>query len=288
MIEPGTLEQRLLTYGPFPASRRRLVIVSTGNDWEDHGPAMSPASDSLFAHAFCTGAALRTGIRYLGHAPFTSCGSGDCGRHWCPIYLPEPEYFEKTSEYFKVILAACDPRPEAVVIHVPNHGEREMAARIDEFGGRLGVKAKLIGDIVSVEDITPEDYADSPIKELVHEGVSKNLFEHCGLFDYCVAGALGHLDKPRLDALRQEMEADLEATLRKHPVVAHLAGWVRYGGPEIDGLRRVLGVPIAGPYPKVDPKWQNSCIITGRAIVRRTIDRMVTEVLTFVEKLFGE
>lgn len=48
----GNLETRLSSYGPFPASRRRIVLFSTGCDWEDHGPAMAPGSDTHFAQAF--------------------------------------------------------------------------------------------------------------------------------------------------------------------------------------------------------------------------------------------
>ena len=64
------------SYGPFPVRRRKIVLFSTGNDWEDHGPAMAPASDTHFAQAFCAGAAVRTGIRYLAPAPYTSGGAG--------------------------------------------------------------------------------------------------------------------------------------------------------------------------------------------------------------------
>lgn len=278
---------RLDSYGPFPSTRRRMVILSTGNDWEDHGPAMSPSSDTLFAHAFCSGAALRTGIRYLAHAPFTSDGAGDCAKHWCPVYLPEPEYFERTTEYFRAILDATSPRPEAVLIHVPCHGEPIMAAKLDEFAERLGVRARLIGDVVGVEGLSDQDYADSPLYDLVREGVGANFFQHCGLFDYCVADALGHLDKARLDALRREMERDLPGALKKYPSVANLAGYVRYGGPEFDGLREALGIPPGGPYPPVEPKWQDSCVITGRAIVRRTINLMAEVVLDFERELYG-
>ena len=101
------------------------------------------------------------------------------------------------------------------------------------------------------------------------------------------AEAVGHLDRPKLEALRTEMERDLEGTLKKHPGVADLAGYIRFGGPEFDELRQVLGVQPGGPHPPVDPKWQNSCPITGRAIVRHTIDLMSEVVLDFERELFG-
>ena len=280
---------RLDSHGPFPAARRRIVLFSTGNDWEDHGPAMAPASDTYFAQTFCAGAAVKTGIRYLAHAPYTSDAAGECARQWCPIWLPEPEYFEKTAEFCKAVLDRQSPRPEAVLIHVPCHGEPEMARRIDEFAERLQVRAaRLIGDIVSQKRLAPEDFAESPLGDLVREGIDGDHFQHCGFFDYSIAEALGHLDKPRLDAMRGEMEDDLEGTLKKYPVIHNLAGYVRYGGREFDGLRNALDVPLAGPFPEVDPKWQDSCITTGRTIVRHTIDHMVEIILDFESEWFDE
>ena len=281
------LDARIDGYGPFPVTRRKIVLFSTGNDWEDHGPAMAAASDTYFAQTFCAGAAVRTGVRYLAHAPFTSDGAGDCARAWCPVYLPEPEYFERTTEFCKAVLDRTDPRPEAVVIFVPNHGEPEMARRIEEFGSRLEVKARLVGDIVTHKRLTVEDYEDSPLRSLVEEGIEGDHFQHCGFFDYSVAWALGHLDKPRLDALREEMERDLEAALKRYPTIHNLAGYVRYGGSEFAGLREVLGVPEGEPYPKVEPKWQDACLITGKGIVEDTIDILTEEILDFEREVFG-
>jgi hypothetical protein len=286
----GNLEERLNKYGPFPPTRRKIVIFSTGNDHEDHGPALATSSDTLFSQAFCTEVALKTGIRYLAHAPFTSDGSGDCAKAWCPIYLPEPEYFEKTTEFIKMVLDATVPRPEGVIMLVPSHGERIMSERFDEFTRRLGVRgSRFIGDIVGegFDRLKREEYKDSPLKELIDEGIEKNQFLHCGFFDYCIAEALGHLDREKLDALRHEMEVDVEAAIKKHPAVAHLAGFVYYGGKEYDGLRRALELDAKNPELPIYPKFQNSCPIVGRAIVNHTGEAMTELVVDLEPELFG-
>ncbi|MHC4394025.1 MAG: hypothetical protein ACYS1A_00065 [Planctomycetota bacterium] len=285
------LERRINTYGPFPLTRQRIVIFSTGNDYEDHGPALAPASDTHFAQAFCTGAALRTGIRYLAHAPFTTDLAGQCSKLFCPVYLPTQQYFDKTADYCAMILDAVKPRPEGVLILVPWHGQHIMAEKIDEFAKRLRVKkAKLIPDIVgdAAMRLTKADYKDSKIRELVQEAVEGNIFQHAGLLDYCVAEALGHLDRAKLESLRKEMEQDLEKALKKYPAVSSQAGYIRYGGKEFYGLRKAYRLKPTDPFPHVDPKWQNSCPITGRAIVKKTIDIAVENILDFEKELFGD
>jgi len=184
----------------------------------------------------------------------------ESARHFSPVYIPEPEWFEKTCEYCSAIVsppAGGSPKPEGVIIFVPWHGMHIMEARLGEFADRLGTKVRLIGDAVvdATWRLKEEEYAASPLKNLVREGLEKRYFQHAGFFDYCVAEALGHLDRPKLQALRAEMERDLKGTLRKHPAVADLAGYVRYGGSEFDDLRRVLGVNPGGTSPDVDPKW---------------------------------
>jgi hypothetical protein len=285
------IEARLERYGPFPATRRRMVLFSSGSDWEDHGPAMAPGSDTHFAQAFCTGAALRTGIRYLAHAPFATDVAGECARLFNPIWVPEGEHFGLTADYCAGALDAVRPRPEGVLIHVPWHGQHVMGRKIEEFAARLGVrKARLIPDIVveAAFSLTEQDYRDSPLAELAREGVETKAFQHCGFFDYSVAEALGHLDRGRLAQLRAELEVDAERTLRKHPGVHDLAGYVRYGGRPFDGLREALGVGPEGPFPAVEARWQNSCPVVGRAIVERTIAIAVQHVLDFEAELFEE
>jgi hypothetical protein len=264
------------------------VLFSTGNDHEDHGPAMSTSSDTLFALAFCSAAALRTGTRYLAHAPFTSSpGEGD-ERIFSPQWLDEPVFFDKVCDFCSMVLDVTRPRPEGVLLHVPYHGLGEMQRRFDEFTSRLEVRARLVGDIVcdAVDSLRPEDYADSPLRELAREGIEGKHFQHAGFFDYCVAEALGHLDRGKLDELRRHLQSDPEDTLRRHPAVHNLAGYVRYGGPEFNQLRQRLGISSAEECPPVDPKWQNSCPIVGQAIVKRTVQLFVDEILDFESEVF--
>lgn len=153
----------------------------------------------------------------------------------------------------------------------------------------MGTPVRMIGDAVvdATWRLQEHEYAESRLKDLVREGLEKRYFQHAGFFDYCVAEALGHLDRPKLEALRVDMARDLEGTLRKHPGVADLAGYVRFGGPEFDELRGVLDIEPGGTHPPVDPKWQNSCPIVGRAIVQHTIDLMSEVVVDFEHSLFG-
>jgi len=289
MDEFGDIGDRLDGYGPFPPTRRRIILFGCGQDHEDHGPALPSSCDTLFSQGFCCGVALGTGIRYLAHVPF-STDHTESARHFSPVFIPEQEWFEKTCEYCGRIVAAMEPKPDGVVIFVPWHGMHPMETHLDLFAGRVGAPVRMIGDAVvdATWRLQEQDYADSPLRDLVREGLEKRYFSHAGFFDYCVAEALGHLDRPRLDRLRRDMEMDLEGTLRTYPGVADLAGYVRYGGPEFDNLRQVLGIAPQGPYPPVDPKWQNSCLITGKAIVKHTIELMSEVVLDFERELFGD
>jgi hypothetical protein len=286
----GKLEDRIQNYGPFPPTRRNIVLFTTGCDHEDHTPALSTSSDTLFAQAFCSAATVRTGIRYRAHAPYTSATSGDCAANWISGYLPEPEYFEKSIAFFKMILDAMNPRPEGVIIHVPSHGERIMSESFGEVAGLLGVRgARFLGDIVGdgFNRLTKEDYKDSPMRDLIEEGIEKDQFQHCGFFDYCIAEALGHLDRRKLDAMRRDMEQDLETALKKYPA-AQLAGYTMYGGEVTKPLAIRLGVDPVNPYIHLDPKFQNSCPIVGRAIVNYTIDVIAENILDFERELYGD
>ncbi len=287
------LAKRLEQYGPFPPTRLKLVVVSTGSDIEDHGPAMAPGSDTFFAQAFCSGAAVRTGVRYLAHAPFTTDRNPVCAQHWGPIYLSHDEYFRRTADYFAKILDFVDPRPEGVVIHVPWHGQHTMAERLGEFTRRLAVrKVRLVPDIVveAAFSLKEVDYRGSALRDLAREAIEGKLFQHAGFLDYCVAEALGHLDKQKLAGLKKEMEADRQGTLRKYPAVADLVGYMHYDA-EVSGCLRRASAPGGGPLPLVekglDPKWQASCPIVGKAIVARTTDMMADAILGFERELFS-
>jgi hypothetical protein len=124
------------------------------------------------------------------------------------------------------------------------------------------------------------------MRDLIEEGIEKDQFQHCGFFDYCIAEALGHLDRGKLDAMRKEMEQDLEAALKKYPA-AQLAGYTMYGGEVTKPLAVLLGLDPNNPYIHVDPKFQNSCPIVGRAIVNHTIDVFIENILDFERELFG-
>lgn len=220
--------------------------------------------------------------------PYTTDPSGDSFVQFCPVGLPQEEFFERTASYCSMVLDRVSPRPEGVCIHVPWHGQHAMAERIVEFAQRLEVKgAHLIADIVveSLDRFTEQDYDNSRLRDLTREGIEGGHFQHAGFFDYCVAEALGHLDRAKLGGLRRQMEQDLEGTLKKHPAVHNLAGYVRYGGPELDGLRAALGLTPTAPPPPVDPKWQNSCVVVGRAMVRYTTEIMVEHILAFEREL---
>lgn len=288
MTDFGDLEERLDDYGPFPATRRRIILFGCGEDHEDHGPALPTTCDTLFSQGFCSGVALRTGIRYLAHVPF-STDHCEAGKYISPVYIPEPEWFQRTCDYCAMIVGAMSVRPAGVIIFVPWHGMHPMEANLDVFAERLGVPVRMIGDAVvdATWRLKEHEYAQSPLRELVREGVEKRFFQHAGFFDYCVAEALGHLDRAKLAGLRSEMEADLEATLKRHPGVANLAGYVRHGGLEFDSLREALGVKPGGPFPPVEPRWQDSCAITGRAIVNHTVELMSEVVLDFERELFA-
>src|SRR5262245_44980541 len=96
----------------------------------------------------------------------------------CKAVLPDrrfrARYFESPATYCAALLNHLAPGPEGVVIHVPWHGQQIMGERLNEFARRLRVrKVHLVPDIVvdSIKRLKPDEYAQSPLRELVREGI---------------------------------------------------------------------------------------------------------------------
>jgi creatinine amidohydrolase/Fe(II)-dependent formamide hydrolase-like protein len=277
----STDRDRLDTYGPYPASRRQIVLFEVGNDFEDHGPALAPDVDTIFVQYFAVHLAAQTGIQYLGHIPFTT-DVVDFAPAWCPAYLPPDEFFSRTLDYLQYRLSLLSYTPREALI-IAGHGRNVLEDGREQLREQLGIPVAITSNKLheGLARLTEADITASPLASIVAEMQQLKYFDHAACLDYSVAAAMGVLDYDRLRVVAEAGAQDRLGTLRRWPAIAGLGGYMEFGDEQFAPLRTIHALEYCLDLFKRDPIGSQSADpVLGHAILCGALDELVAVVIS--------
>lgn len=225
-------------YGRYEPSRRRVFCFSVGNDFEAHGPALPPETDSLMARAFAFNFSVEYGVYYVAHIPYTSDRVGAIAKAWSPLFMEWKDFVDKTVAFIKWHLARFPWKPERIIIFVGHGGLMELFSMNEELGKRLGVKVRT-GFVAGVGQV--ELPANLEARETV-QGILAGAGEHAYILEHSAAAALGFLDEAKLEMINREAAQDPEAVLKKWPALAGLGGYLLFGDKKVSEPLKAAGL----------------------------------------------
>jgi creatinine amidohydrolase/Fe(II)-dependent formamide hydrolase-like protein len=240
MSELTITEEELKRYGPHEDDMRRVALFSVANDFEAHGYPMPPHCDSLLAQNWCYRITRRIGASYVAHIPYATDSTGDVAVNWSPIYIPFEEFYAKVREFVGWHLERLSFTPSKVAIIIGHGGNRQLPERADDLTKRLGIPVMCLEAGASEPLIYPEFEALDAVYEIIAQGG-----EHAYILEYSLMAHLGHLDNAKLKVLNDVAEKDPLDALKRWPAIAGLGGYIEFGGPEYDPLRKIGGLCAA-------------------------------------------
>ena len=112
------LHEKMEKWGPFRRELYDNVVLSMGNPYEAHSPAITNSIDDYMAQRLAVDSCLRMGTRYLGHIPYTGDKAGEISRDWSPFYLDTESLVRMTSEYITDSVGKIEDYMDREVGHV--------------------------------------------------------------------------------------------------------------------------------------------------------------------------
>ncbi len=224
--------------GPFPDGRARVLVLTVGNDVEEHGPALPLDVDSRTVLAMAVRFTETTGATFAAHVPYTSDRVGDLALDWSPAFIPYDEFKEKLIAYCGAIVRAWPEEPERVVLLIGHGGLLPLMSEIEEVEAGLGVRteAHFPPAMGAAFLALPEGFeANDTLREIVG-----GKGEHAYIMEHSIAAHFGFLDREKLAELNRLAGEDPEAVLRRWPVLAGLGGFVKFGDERYDPLRELV------------------------------------------------
>jgi len=216
--------------GPFPSRNRRVLVFSIGAGNESHGAALPSNIDDYAAIMTAATAAMRLGLTYVGHLPYSSDRAGEAARDWNPGYMPKEELIALMVEEVKraIVAQARSLANEAsMVVVVSGHGGNnflhEEEARIALV---LGVPFHYIPPFPGGSSVRTKKRGKM---EVTHADDGEHSM---GLY-------LGILDEEKLKTINEIARQDPVLTLRQNPAIMGLGYYVlpELGGDKYQDLR---------------------------------------------------
>jgi creatinine amidohydrolase/Fe(II)-dependent formamide hydrolase-like protein len=206
--------------GPFPSRNRRVLVFSIGAGNESHGSALPSNIDDYAAIVTASTVAMRLGLTYVGHLPYSSDRAGELARDWNPGYIPRDELRTRVLEDVR---RAIDLQKEfqgnavSLVVVVSGHGgnnflEEEEAALSEGLG-------------LPFSYVRPFPKGSS-IRSRKHGRLEVT---HADDGEHSVALYLGLLDKKKLRRINYTARKDAKEALNRDPAIMGLGYFVLSG-----------------------------------------------------------
>jgi creatinine amidohydrolase/Fe(II)-dependent formamide hydrolase-like protein len=202
--------------GPFPKKNRRVLIFSMGAANESHGPALPSNIDDCAGIATATAVALKLGLTYVGHLPYSSDRAGEVARDWNPGYIPMDELKRRVAEDVKrssQVQESLGNKP-ALAIIIGAHGGNDFLGDVrDEMAAEIGMPFEYVRPFLGIAPIRSKKYGKI---ELTHADDGEH---SVGLY-------LGLLDKRKLRRMNEIARKDPREALRQNPAIMGLGYYV--------------------------------------------------------------
>ena len=209
--------------GPFDSRNRRVLVFSIGAGNESHGAALASNIDDYAAIMTATTSALRLGLTYVGHLPYSSDRAGAMAKDWNPGYIPREKLSRRVVEDIKRAIGLQDRylrNKASHVVVVSGHGGNNFLEEEEALMGReLGVPFRYVRPFPGGSSLSSKKHG--PI-EITHADDGEH---SVGLY-------LGLLDKRKLRKVNDLAKKDPKKALRQNPAIMGLGYYVL---PDLSG-----------------------------------------------------
>ena len=203
--------------GPFDSKNRTVLVFSIGAGNESHGSALPSNIDDYAAIVTATTVAMRLGLTYVGHLPYSSDRAGELARDWNPGYIARDALRRRVLEDVKRAIELqreFQANAASLVVVVSGHGgnnflEEEEAAMSEGMG-------------VPFRYISPFPKGSS-IRSRKHVRLDVT---HADDGEHSVGLYLGLLDKKKLLKINDTARRDTKEALRRDPAIMGLGYYV--------------------------------------------------------------
>jgi creatinine amidohydrolase/Fe(II)-dependent formamide hydrolase-like protein len=203
--------------GPFPSRNRRVLVFSIGAGNESHGAALPSNIDDYAAIITASTVAMRLGLTYVGHLPYSSDRAGELARDWNPGYISRDELRTRVLEDVRRAIdlqKEFQGNPASLVVVVSGHGgnnflEEEEAA----LSEGLGVPFRYVRPFPKGSSIRSRKHGHLEVT-------------HADDGEHSVGLYLGLLDKKKLRKINETARRDTKEALRRDPAIMGLGYYV--------------------------------------------------------------
>ncbi len=263
--------------GPFDSRNRRVLVFSIGAGNESHGAALASNIDDYAAIVTATTVALRLGLTYVGHLPYSGDRAGEVARDWNPGYLARDAL---RSRIIEDVRRAIDLQKEfqgnkvSLIVIVSGHGgnnllEEEEAA----ISEGLGVPFRYVRPFPKGSSIRSKK-------------VGRLEVTHADDGEHSVGLYLGLLDKKKLRKINETARRDPEEALRQNPALMGLGYYVL---PELSGARyedlRARHKELLRTAKKF---LRDRRVVADYDTGKKLMDKNIVDTLSQVTKIIGQ
>ncbi len=209
----------------FPEKNRHALIFSIGAGNEDHGPALPSNIDDYAAIMTATTAAIRLGLTYIGHLPYSGDRAGEVALDWNPGCIPRYELVNLLIGDINGGILAQQRylgNKASMVIVVSGHGGNNFLEEDENrISQELGVAFHYVRPFPGGSSVRTRKHGKIEITHADHG-------------EHSVGRYLGLLDPKSLKALNDAAAKNPIKVLRSNPSIMGLGFYVL---PELGGER---------------------------------------------------
>jgi creatinine amidohydrolase/Fe(II)-dependent formamide hydrolase-like protein len=215
--------------GPFEKRNRRVLVFSIGAGNESHGTALPSNIDDCAAIKIATDVAMKLGLTYVGHLPYSSDRTGSIAKDWNPGYIPKKVFLRMMVADLKRAI-----RVQSKFGNVPSHvivigghgGNNFLKEEEASLGEELGIPFRYVPPF--------QGFIRMKSKKLDRIQIT-----HADDGEHSVGLYLGLLDKRKLRIINEVAKKDPEEALRQNPAIMGLGYYVLPGlsGKKYENLR---------------------------------------------------
>jgi creatinine amidohydrolase/Fe(II)-dependent formamide hydrolase-like protein len=215
--------------GPFEKRNRRVLVFSIGAGNESHGTALSSNIDDYAAIKIATDIAMKLGLTYVGHLPYSSDRAGPIAKDWNPGYIPKKVLLRMMIADLKRAICVHSKfgnEPSHVIVISGHGGTNFLKEEEVSLGEELGIPFRYV----------PPFQGFIRIKSKKHDRIQMT---HADDGEHSVGLYLGLLDKRKLRMINGVAKKNPEEALRQNPAIMGLGYYVLpdLSGKKYEGLR---------------------------------------------------
>ncbi|MFX0183178.1 MAG: creatininase family protein [Candidatus Hodarchaeota archaeon] len=238
------LEGKMSNWGPFQLKNSNTLIFSMGNPCEGHGPALPTDNDNRCANFVAYHVSERSGAKFVAHIPYTTDQVGDIALDWSPAYIPMEKCVNKSAAYIEYhcnIYQEIGIKFSRILIingHGGNYGIDNYSIW-DELKAKFSLSNLMFINTYEVEinEVLKSQNYSNETREAYLTAVETG--GHADTIEHSIATLYGGIDYGKFHQMNKFIKNDIEAALKRWPVLGGLGGYIKFGGERYEALRKV-------------------------------------------------